>query len=280
MQPNQVLEFFAKYIEKELGIIYAEHNYFQLQNRLEDIAKLLGVATIEDLFELQKKGMNSQFKQLLLDVATNNETSFFRDPKVFRAIEKSLLQDYIQKNSPTGPLRIWSAASSTGQEAISTTILINEYKEKTKATFDFSIIGTDISERVLERAKSGTYSQLEVQRGLPITCLVKYFKKNSQDQWTANQEVMRKIQFSKLNLKENFPFKDSFHLILCRNVLIYQNVEGKKEILKRMTQLLQPDGLLILGSGESLLGISSDFDQQNIDGAIVYIKKSALQNVA
>jgi chemotaxis protein methyltransferase CheR len=273
MTLDNILAFFAKYIEKELGIIYAEHNYFQLENRLEDIAKHLGVQTLEALYELNKTGIKAEFKQLLLDTATNNETSFFRDPKIFRAIEKVLLATSDESKFKKNKLRIWSAASSTGQEAISISIMINEFKKKTNSSLEYSIIGTDISERVLERAKSASYTALEVQRGLPANCLANYFLKNDQEIWTATNEVTRNIGFQKLNLIEPFPFHDHFHLILCRNVLIYQNIESKKEIIKRMTQLLHPGGLLILGCGESLLGISTDYEQQNIDGAIVYIRK-------
>lgn len=273
MPLNEILKFFAQYIEKELGIIYAEHNYFQLQNRLEEIAKLKGVANIEQLYSVLKDGISGHTKQLLLDLATNNETSFFRDPKIFRAIETSFLHNIssIVKDGET--VRIWSAASSTGQEAISIAILIGEFNNKTNKNISFSILGTDISERVLSRAKEAAYTQLEVQRGLPAPYLIKYFTKDENDRWTASQQIFKNIEFKKQNLKEAFPFKESFHLILCRNVLIYQSVAAKIEILNRITSLLAPGGLLILGSGESLIGLSSEFEQQNVDGAIVYKKR-------
>ncbi|MGZ3768343.1 MAG: CheR family methyltransferase [Bdellovibrio sp.] len=273
MPLNEILKFFAAYIEKELGIIYAEHNFFQLHNRLEEIAKLKGVAGIEQLYDILKDGMSGQTKQLLLDLATNNETSFFRDPKIFRAIESIFLNNLDEVVGEGGNLRIWSAASSTGQEALSVAILINEFSAKNNKNVAFSIVGTDISERVLIRAKQAEYSQLEVQRGLPVPFLIKYFKKDEKDRWTAMPEITKNIEFKKQNLKEAFNFKEKFHLILCRNVLIYQNVPAKIEILNRMTSLLAPGGLLILGSGESLIGLSTEFDQQNMDGAIIYKKR-------
>ena len=273
MQPNNViLAFFAKYIETELGIVYAEHNYFQLQNRLEEIAKLQGAAGIDKLYEQAQKGITGAFKQLLLDIATNNETSFFRDPKIFKAIETVVLKAFLENKFKADKLNIWSAASSTGQEALSTAMAIKEYNLKNNTSIRFSIIGTDISERVLARAKSASYSQLEIQRGLPAPYLIKYFKKDEQDKWTANNDLTKDIQFKKLNLKDSFNFTDRFQLILCRNVLIYQTVEGKKEILNRMTSLLAPGGFLVLGSGESLLGLSSDYEQVAVEGAIIYRK--------
>lgn len=274
MQPEQILLYFAQYIEKELGIVYAEHNYFQLQNRLEEIARLLGHANIQELYTKATSplGLTGAFKQLLLDTATNNETSFFRDPKIFRAFECTILNEFAESPERFGKLRIWSAASSTGQEAVSTAILINEFNKKQKVQISFSITGTDISERVLARAKTGTYTQLEVQRGLATPLLIKYFTKDDKDCWTVKPEIARFTQFQKLNLMDPVPFSEPFHVILCRNVLIYQKVESKKEILKRLTEALAPGGYLILGSGESLIGLSDGYEQVSSEGAIIYRK--------
>lgn len=280
MQPDTILPFFAKFIETELGIVYAEHNYYQLQNRLEEIAKLVGVADVKKLYEQAQSGISGAFKQLLLDIATNNETSFFRDPKIFKAIESVVLASFKENSGPTDKLHIWSAASSTGQEAISTCIAINEWNQKTGANISYSIKATDISERVLERAKTAQYSQLEVQRGLPATFLVKYFKKQEGDKWLASAELTKNIEYKKLNLKDTFTFTQPFNLIMCRNVLIYQSVEGKIEILNRMTKLLAPGGFLILGSGESLLGLSTEYEQCNIEGVVVYRKKANMLKAA
>ena len=212
-------------------------------------------------------------KELLLDLATNNETSFFRDQKIFKAIGKVVLNAVSGNALNTRRLDIWSAASSTGQEAISLSILINEYNLSAKDKVDYSILATDISERVLSRAKDATYTQLEVQRGLSEALLAKYFQR-IEDRFQAKSEIRRHIEFKKLNLKEAFPFSQKFHLVLCRNVLIYQNVERKKDILNRIAATLVPRGFLVLGSGESLLGVSSDFESENVDGAIIYRKKT------
>jgi chemotaxis protein methyltransferase CheR len=268
-----MLKFFAKYIESELGIVYAEHNYFQLESRLEEIAKLVGVPCIQSLYEQAKNGISGQFKQMLLDVATNNETSFFRDPKVFRAIESTILKSAPSFLSPGEKLRIWSAASSTGQEALSLSMMIKEFNQKEKQNIGFSILASDISERVLARAKSGSYTQLEVQRGMPAPYLIKYFKKDDQDKWTAFSALLAQIEFKKINLKADFGIRDQFHLVLCRNILIYQNVEGKIDILNRVAKMIAPGGYLVLGAGESLLGLSTDFEQCIVDGSILYRKK-------
>lgn len=279
MQPD-ILLFFAKYIESELGIVYAEHNYFQLQNRLEEITKLLSVDSVEQLYQTAKVGITGQFKQLLLDLATNNETSFFRDPKVFKALENVVLPSFLAGNPPHTELRIWSAASSTGQESLSVSMLIQEWNAKNGKNISFSITATDISERILARAKEAQYSQLEIQRGLPAPYMIKYFKKNEQDRWTASSELTKHIQFKKQNLLEPFLFSKKFHVIFCRNVLIYQSVKSKIEILNRITEMLIPGGYLILGSGESLLGLSGDYIQTASEGAVIYLKKEELLKVA
>jgi chemotaxis protein methyltransferase CheR len=280
MPHERILPYFAKYIESELGIVYADHNYFQLQNRLEEIAKLLSVDSLEKLFKLAETGISGQFKQLLLDLATNNETSFFRDIKVFKAIENLVLPGFLQNEACGSEMKIWSGASSTGQEALSLSILITEWNLKAAKPIRFSILGTDISERILLRAKRAEYSQLEVQRGLPTPYLVKYFQKNDQDRWTANAAITSPIDFRKQNLLDPFSFSGKFHLIMLRNVLIYQPLPNKIEILKRVTEKLAPGGVLILGSGESLLGLSSDYTQTAFDGAVIYLKKGPEQSAA
>ncbi len=270
---ERILQFFAKEIEAELGIVYSESNYFQLQNRLEEIAKQVGANDIYALYESAKGGLTGPLKQLLLDIATNNETSFFRDPKIYKSIETLLFGQDTSPLQPYETLRIWSAACSTGQEPLSLAMMLTERSEKTKAALSFNILATDISERVLNKAKTGVYTQLEVQRGLPAPMMLKYFTKDDQDRWTASMELRRHIEYGKLNLRDKFGFNGLFHTILCRNVLIYQSVEGKRDILTRITEALCPGGYLILGAGESLIGLSNDFEHKTVDGVIIYRKK-------
>lgn len=270
MITDSTLHFFAKYIENQLGIIYAEHNLFQLKRRIEEIANTMN-CSVDELFNQAQAGISGQLKQLLLDTATNNETSFFRDIRVFNAIENKVLP-LLSESNPR--LKIWSAASSTGQEALSIAMLIHELNEKRKAQIAFAITATDISERVLEKAKSGSYTQLEISRGLQPMLLNKYFQEQESGKWVASPLLTKQIEYKKINLKDSFTSLDKFHLILCRNVLIYQNVEGKREILRRVLQQMEPSGFLILGAGETLIGISDEFESVESDGVILYQKKS------
>jgi chemotaxis protein methyltransferase CheR len=274
MEHQESLLFFAKFIETELGIIYAEHNYFQLQNRLDEIAKILGLCNTSELHAKAQITMNEELRELILDVATNNETSFFRDLKIFTALESSILPKLSSRESYKNRLAIWSAASSSGQEALSVAISISEWAKRNNLVLDFRITGTDISERILKKARAAHYTSLEVQRGLAPLFLEKYFKKDQHELWIANAAISKNIEYKKMNLIGDFGFTEKFDLILCRNVLIYQNVERKTRILKKIHAAMAPGGILILGAGESLIGLSNDFTQEIVDGAVFYCKKS------
>jgi chemotaxis protein methyltransferase CheR len=267
------LKFFASYVEKELGIVYAEQNYFQLEQRLDRIGQALGLPTANDLYDKAKLGIVGDMKALLLDVATNNETSFFRDPKVFKVLEDTVLPSLKEKFPGTMLFRGWSAASSTGQEIYSLAMLVDELTRKHPLHPRFELMATDISDTVLKRAKEGLYSQLEVQRGLPAGRLVAYFQKNEGDQWQIRTEIRNSVRFSKFNLLDPASGFGQFHLILCRYVLIYQDTERKKQILNRLVDCLHPGGYIFLGASESALGLTDRLNQVAVNGAIYYEKK-------
>jgi len=266
-----ILKFFAAYIEKELGIIYADSNYFQLQNRLEEVAKTYNFSGVDELYKKSQKNIPDNLKQHLLDLATNNETSFFRDVKVFNGIN-FLLSKCIDEKNFNNDFRIWSAACSTGQEPISLSILLHELAKKSHHQFKFKIHGSDISERALKKAMKGQYSTFELSRGLSEEYKTKYFESVGNENWQVSSDIMRPITFKKRNLKEILEFDDLNHFIFCRNVLIYQKVESKIEILNQITKNLISGGYLILGSGESLFGLSNSYEQVMVEGAVFYRK--------
>lgn len=276
--PEQ-LKLFARFIESELGIVYSEANYFQLQSRLDEITSILGLKDVQALFDLARNGFTGQLKQCLLDRATNNETSFFRDPKIFTAISRFILPE-LMRTPRTLPIRIWSAASSFGQEPYTLAMLCHELME-TNPSLKVEIIATDISERALKRASEGVYSQLEVQRGLSAKHLVKYFEKSTDDYWKVRPIIRRLVEFRQQNLLHSFSQLGTFDLVLCRNVLIYQSVENKREILARLAQSMSSKSFILLGAGESLLGLSDHFTQAQFEGAFFYqpsaqpVKKAA-----
>jgi chemotaxis protein methyltransferase CheR len=172
---------------------------------------------------------------------------------------------------PNENIKIWSAASSTGQEAFS--ILMSLAESLDQASFSkISINGSDISTEALKKANLATYNGLDVQRGLPISLLMKYFTQVAPETWKVNSDLTVKAQFQEFNLLTGFFPKSTYHVIFCRNVLIYQNIENKKVILENIYDALKPGGILFLGAGESLIGIQSKFERMAFDQGTVYRK--------
>jgi chemotaxis protein methyltransferase CheR len=273
MTEPAILKFFADYIETQLGIVYTDTNYFQLEYRLRDISHQLGLKDINDLYTKARISIEGSFKNLLLDLATNNETSFYRDAHVFKALGKFILPDIMKLlNDPT-TINIWSAASSSGQEIYTIAMEMDSLRRSNPALPQCTYFATDISDSILKRAKEGIYTQLEVQRGLPAKNLIEYFDQCDGTLWKVKESLRSNITFKKLNLLEPWGPIGPFEIIYCRNVLIYQNVENKKRVVNQLLTVLRPGGYLILGAAESMFGISDDFDQVTDDKTIVYRKK-------
>lgn len=267
---SEILDFFSKLIREKSGIIYSEVNYFQLENRLEEISHLNNFESVDELYKYCRDGIHSELEKSIINNATNNETSFFRDLKVFDAfsaiIESKLAQG-------CNEFCIWSAASSSGQEPISIAIVLTELMKK-HSRMNFSIIATDISDHVLTKAISGLYSQFEVRRGMSEAMLSEYFDIIPNGSYKVKPIISDKIKYKKLNLLDSILFDNKLDFIFCRNVLIYQDIEMKKQILSKIYDVLNDDGIVFLGSGESLISISDSFVQEVNLGAVSYKKKS------
>lgn len=272
LSDNQ-LKFFADFIEKELGIVYSSTNYFQLDQRIEKIAQYLGIESKENVYQKGlTEGIHGAFKSYLLDTATNNETSFFRDPKVWTALETKILPN-LKVNAPNNFIfRIWCSAASFGQEPYSLAMLVHEFMQKNPGHPRFEIIATDIADHALKRCQEARYSQLEVQRGLSASRLIKHFKKTEDDHWQLNDDIRRMVQFKKQNLLDPFTSIGTVDLVLCRYVLIYQDSTRKKQIVERLEKVVSPKGHLVLGASESALGLTKELKQVAHDGTIFYQK--------
>jgi chemotaxis protein methyltransferase CheR len=267
------LRFFAKYIESQIGIVYSESNYFQLEHRINDIITLLGYKGIDELWNQAQKGVTGQLSDLLLDLATNNETSFFRDPSLFEALTKYIILELKKDHSHLNKIRIWSAAGSSGQEAYSIAMAVEQARRLDPSFPDVDIFVSDFSDRILARAKEGLYSQLEVQRGLPTRLLLDYFDKEGENFYRVKNVLRDKMQFKKLNLLEPIPLTiGNFNIIFCRNVLIYQQIENKIQVVKKLLNCIDPQGYLILGAAESMLGISDQVKQIQFEQAVFFKK--------
>jgi chemotaxis protein methyltransferase CheR len=270
MWPNPI-DYFSGLIERETGIVYSESNIFQLKMRLEEFCRVEKISSVDQLAKLfQEKSIQPEQAQRLFDMATNNETLFFRDPKYFTSIEQ-FIKDDVLKTDPR-EIKIWSAASSTGQEALSVAMTLDQLSKKIPMP-SFSILATDICDKALHKCNSGLYTDFEIKRGLSEDKREQYFRKEG-DLWKAKPEIFSKIRYSYNNLIRSSVY-DTFHIILCRNVLIYQKVEMRKAVVDTLFLQLEVSGALLLGAGETLVGIREDAKTEQIDGVSFY-KKSKL----
>lgn len=276
---KDALDFFSQLIEKEIGIRYRQENYYQLEKRLKDTARQIDAEDVKDLLNQVRSGKNPMAKMLVLDAATNNETSFFRDKRVFDAFKDEFLPSFTASGKKD--LKIWSTAASTGQEIYSLAMTLEDYKS-TKPDFNYSIYATDISGRVLSRCKEAEYSQLEVQRGMPAPLLIKWFEKVEKPSpivgdtttfWKIKSSLQRNVQFDEQNLLQPFLHQGPFDIVFCRNVLIYFEVNVKQEIISKISRTLTPGGMLVLGASESMIGLSDDFQIRKLGSASYYEKK-------
>ena len=275
MLPRELLHFFTQLIKKELGIVYQMNNEFQLEARLDEIARHLKMNDVSELWSACRNGVSPEIMKVIADLITNKETSFFRDMKAFHSLKDTIIPSLCYKGRIL-PIRIWCAATSFGQEPYTLSMILSEYTSKDPSAAAYEIMATDISRVALERAKRGVYSQLEVQRGLPAAYLLKYFTRVENEQWQVNEALKKRITFQRQNLIEPFSHLGQFDLVLCRNVLIYQPVENKIEIIKRISSILKPNGYLLLGSAETLVGLSTDYEQVNTNGSVYYRSKAAV----
>ena len=269
------LAVYSEFIFKELGIFYSEANYYQLEPRLKEAAKMLGYEDAIDMLSKTDLATNAKLRNIILDLSTNNETLFFRDREIFDGIAKNVLDPYMQNLSPVLPFKIWSAACSTGQEVYSLIFTLEKYK-KSNPTFSYNVLASDYSTRVLDYAKEAKYRRLETQRGLLASELNSYFEKGSDDNgeyWSVLPKYKKKADFKQINLRKKWPLSTTYNAILCRNVLIYQLKEEKEKILKRLHEKLSPGGVLILGCAESIIGMSEYFEQKMDGVSVYYIKK-------
>lgn len=261
---------FVQFIQKETGITFSETNLYQLQTRLDEFLKMEKILTADELLSKVTGHQHGALKQRLIDHATNNETLFFRDPGFYVAIEQFILNEILPQSPPE--IKIWSAAASSGQEAVSLAIVIDELTQKHSLP-KISIVATDISEKVIQKARAGRYTDFEVSRGLSEERKKKYFTKQS-DGWQVRDTILNKISYGMNNLISP-TVQGKFHLILCRNVLIYQTLEIKRTAVNGLFQRLEPSGGVLLGVGETMLGIRDDLETTQVGNVIFYRHKTA-----
>lgn len=270
MISNDVYKFFANMIFEKTGIHYPEKDFYRLDSRINTLVDSFDVNDANELKQLFILNPTKALETKFVDICTNNETYFFRDEKPFKALSEVLIPQYLEQNKRN--INIWSCASSTGQEALSILMTFDEKLEALKQSMNVYVDATDISHEVLEKAKSGI-TGLEVQRGLPVTKLVKYFEQLEDNCWMAKSLIHSKIKYGYLNLFEKKYPINAYDIIFCRNVLIYQTTENKAMILEQMISSMKPGGYLVLGAGESLIGTNVKLKQVSVNGSMFFQKE-------
>lgn len=256
-------------IADRTGNVVSPEQEYLLNSRLEALTREQGLATLGDLITALRRTPQSLLHDKVAEAMTINETSFFRDGDLFNGLKKHVIPRFIEENRTTRSLSIWSAACSTGQEPYSMAMmLLDTFPEL--ANWRVNILATDYSERVLNQAQSGTYSQFEVNRGVPAKLLTQFFTRAGM-RWTVAPQIKKIVTFQRLNLKSPLPFATKFDIVFLRNVLIYFSKEEKERILTRVSHVLRPQGCLLLGGGETLMTVNSPFTRDAI-GDIAYYR--------
>ncbi|MEM1398259.1 MAG: protein-glutamate O-methyltransferase [Pseudomonadota bacterium] len=254
---SEDFDMFRDLLMQRSGLVLSPEKVYLLESRLMPVARKYNLRGLDELAEKVRPKTDERLLVDITEAMTTNESSFFRDQRPFDLFRNSVLPTLAGARGSQRKLRIWSAACSSGQEAYSLAMILAEEKAK-YAGWDISILGTDISNEILGKAKEAIYTQFEVQRGLPIANLVKYFDQQG-EKWQVKDELRRMVKFQNFNLLENPQSLGQFDVIFCRNVLIYFDPPTKTKVLEALSGLLAADGLLFLGGAETVLGITDRF---------------------
>lgn len=249
-------DFIAGLLKQRSGLSLTEDKGYLIETRLQPIAKSNGLADVRELIGKLRVNPPLALVNHVVESMTTNESMFFRDMKPFDLLIKHVLPQF--KASGRTNIRIWSAACSTGQEPYSIAMAFKEEAAKYPG-LTFEIIATDLAGKVLDRSREGIYSQFEVQRGLPIQYLMKYFTQAPGNMWKISDALKPNIKFQPGNLLESFTMLGKFDLVFCRNVLIYFDEKTKTDVLNRIAAQLNPPGYLFLGGAESTFGLTQKF---------------------
>jgi chemotaxis protein methyltransferase CheR len=261
--------FLQAHVYSQVGIVLEDNKHYLFESRLAPIVKQFSLGSINALCDLLLAKCNPEIGQQVVEAMTTNETYFFRDPAQYEAIRTVLLPRLREQRQDSRKLRFWSAAASTGQEAYSLAMLLLESGLK---DWDIEILGTDFCSKVVKRARSGIYQQLEVNRGLAVARLLKHFNRSGMD-WQLSETVKKMARFETIDLRKSLRSLGPFDLVFCRNVMIYFDNETKLKIMKEIHSTLFRGGWLLLGGAETAFGLDEWFDRKMVGNATVYVAR-------
>ncbi|MBD2297871.1 protein-glutamate O-methyltransferase CheR [Nostoc sp. FACHB-190] len=261
-------DYLRQLVHQHSAVVLDGDKTYLAELHLQPIAEAAGFETITELIAHLRHQPVSDLHIQAIEALVTNETSFFRDTYPFEALKQLVLPELIKKRRIERSLNIWCAACSHGQEPYSIAILLREYFPLL-ANWSVKIIASDFSGKVLERAKAGRYNQLEIKRGLPKNLRDRYFKLLD-NEWQIQDEIRQKIEFRQMNLVHPWAVLPQIDIIMLRNVLIYFDINTKKNLLTKVRQQLNPDGYLFLGSGETTINLHQSFERVQFDKSIFY----------
>ncbi len=251
-------DYIRTLVRQRSAIVLEPGKEYLVQARLMPVARKQGLADISELVERLKRGDAATTTQVV-EAMTTNETSFYRDHHPFEALREEVVPELMQLRKAQRTLRIWSAASSTGQEAYTIAMTLREHFPQL-AGWNVSILGTDLSQEVVDKAKEAKYAQIEVNRGLPAPLLLKYFERAGSS-WRVKADLRSAVEFRQMNLVAPWPSLPRMDVVFLRNVLIYFDADTKRDILNRVRRLMAPDGYMFLGAAESTLQYDGMFER-------------------
>jgi chemotaxis protein methyltransferase CheR len=260
--------FVRQLLRERAAIVLDDDKQYLVANRLSQLARREGLASARDVIDRLRAAPAGPLQRKVIEAMTTTETLFFRDGKPYEALRNAIVPELIRTRAADRKLQIWSCACSSGQEPYSLCMLLRE-SFPGLAGWDLRLTATDISTEMLARARAGRYSQLEINRGLPIKLLDKYFHQVGAD-WQIREDLRRMIEFRELNLAGPWGAVPPADLVLLRNVLIYFDVATKRQILGKVRKLLRPGGFLVLGTAETTLDNTDGLEQIRSDGTTYY----------
>jgi chemotaxis protein methyltransferase CheR len=262
----QAFTFVRELVRAESAIVLETGKEYLVESRLVPLARAAGHPDVDAyVADLSKRRTPAALKQVV-EALTTNETSWFRDSDPFTALRQTVFPA-LAKTRSNRTLRVWAGACSSGQEPYS--IIMTALDTPELAGWKIELVATDLSEEMLTRARKGEYSQLEVNRGLPATTMVRHFERAGLN-WRINQSIRDRVEFRQLNLTRPFPPMGRFDVVFLRNVLIYFDLPTKRDVLKRVRQVMAPDGHLFLGAAEMTMGVDDAWERVPAGRSSVY----------
>ncbi|WP_305460473.1 CheR family methyltransferase [Photobacterium leiognathi] len=265
---DQEYREFCRFLETQCGIVLGDSKQYLVRSRLSPLVNRFSLSSLSELLQNVIAGRNRELRIAAVDAMTTNETLWFRDGYPFTVLAEKILPELAANKRP---IKIWSAASSSGQEPYSMAMTVLETQAKRPGFLpSIQITATDISQTMLETCRAGVYDNLALSRGLSPERRRMFFEDNGDGKMKVNTKVKQMVNFRSQNLKDSYALLGKFDVIFCRNVLIYFSPEMKAKVLNQLAASLNPGGYLFLGASESLTGLTEQFEMIRCNPGIIY----------